>query len=389
MSNSPKRCVSCSRCLSFCPVFLASQREELSPKAKNQLFEHLETGEPVLDEKLCRKLEEMCIACGRCASACAQHLSVPDRLSQVRARHPGWEQRLWNLWITGGDALWPVLGTLGRALGRAPSKGVIGSVKAMADRPREAPWIRVTRYDASRTGQRAMFFAGCTARRVRPEWADKGRAILEGLGFTVVSAKESCCGGTLLSAGLHTQAFEAMRGNVEAWRNAGRPAMVTACDSCLYALGRYPEQTGLFLNTDEAGQWSKGLTGLAALWGDTEFDVRPPDAPLRWHAPCHGLAHQEDRHWLERLLGPSLRTPEGVNCCGLGGVVQLTNRPLTARIADACWDALGRTPGTRVLTGCSGCTIQLSATRPRDVSVAHWLDAVSPSAGPDEAASDR
>ncbi|NHZ48480.1 (Fe-S)-binding protein, partial [Desulfovibrio sp. XJ01] len=105
----------------------------------------------------------------------------------------------------------------------------------------------------------------------------------------------------------------------------------------------------------------------------------------------------------------------GVNCCGMGGVLQLAAPDLSRTVADACWNALlperaatftpapssscapsspdaasttsaastpaattnaTRQPGITVLTGCSGCTLQLAATAPPDVRVLHWLDVV-------------
>lgn len=374
--TTARKCVACSRCLSFCPVFLSSQREEWSPKAKNQLFEHLAAGDARLDEAPCRKLGEMCVSCGRCVAACAQHLSVPERLAELRAAHPGWEQYLWDLWITRGDMLWPALGTIGKALGDAPGKGVLAGAKAMGATPRIAPWISVREYDRHAGGRRIQFFAGCTARRVRPGWLATSQSILEGLGYEVVRPREACCGGTLLSAGLRKSAQESMAANVTAWREAGRPMVTTACASCLHALGAYPQHEGLFLNADEARQWSAGLSSLAALWGKTTFELRDQPPSLRWHTPCHGLTHKADQNWLRSVVGKALVAPQGITCCGLGGVVQLSNRQLSMDIAAACWEALAPGPGTQVLTGCSGCTIQLTATRPRGVHVAHWLDVV-------------
>lgn len=376
MTPTPKKCVACSRCLSFCPVFLNSGKEELSPKSKNMLFESIAEDPARLDFKKCKDLAEMCVSCGRCATACAQHLSVPERLADLRAKKPGWEQYLWRIWISQGDALWPVLGTIGRALGDTPGKGMIASAKAMGRKADTEPWIRVLEYDTSAKGRVVFHFAGCTARRVHTEWAAKGRAILEGLGYVVADTREECCAGTLLSAGLRSGAMNAMRANVRAWRDAGRPLIATACTSCLYALSGYSQYGELFANEDEAALWRDSLANVASLWGETTFRVASPPASLRWHAPCHGLACKDDETWLKRTAGSAISTPTGIHCCGLGGVLQLTNRKLSMKLAGECWEAMSPPPGTQVLTGCSGCTVQLASTRPKGVDVAHWLDAV-------------
>ncbi len=378
MTQSLKKCVACSRCLSFCPVFLASGKEELSPKSKNMLFECIVEDPARLDFKKSKDLAEMCVSCGRCATACAQHLSIPDRLAELRAKKPGWEQYLWRIWISQGDALWPVLGTIGKALGDTPGKGMAASVKALGRKAATRPWIRVLDYDTSAGGRTVYHFAGCTARRVHPEWVATGKAILKGLGYTVADAQEECCGGTLLSAGLRSSALNAMDANVRAWRDVGRPLITTACTSCQYSLAKYVQYEELFDSDEEAGRWRNSLVNLASLWGGTTFQVEAPPASLHWHAPCHGTVCKDDEAWLKRTAGKAVSTPAGIHCCGLGGVLQLTNRALSTSFAGECWEAMSPPPGAQVLTGCSGCTIQLASARPQGVDVAHWLDAVQP-----------
>ena len=176
----------------------------------------------------------------------AKAVGVPKGCRILRAQKPGWEQYLWDIWISRGDALWPVLGTIGRALGDSPGKGMLASVKAMGKKTSMAPWINVREYDNRAKGQTILYFAGCTARRVRPEWVAKSQTILKGLGYNVARTKEECCGGTLLSAGLHSSAIKAMRSNIQTWRDVGRPAIATACTSCQYALANYVDQKELF-----------------------------------------------------------------------------------------------------------------------------------------------
>jgi len=375
-TKSKKKCVSCSRCLSFCPVFLAANKEELSPKAKNQLFELLQGNESQLDEKMMAKLAGMCVSCGRCVNACAQKLSVPERLGELRREHPRWEQYLWDVWISRGDTLWPALGTIGRALGNSSGKGMIASVRALGSGSEVTPWVKVKEYDCRAQGRPVFYFAGCTARRVRPQWVKKSRKILERLGFHIVTMEDACCGSTLLSAGLEKSALQGMRANVERWRSAGRPLVATACTSCLYGLANYVKYPELFQGDTECGQWAESLTNIASLWGGTAFRVDQPPSVVRWHAPCHGLSFKDDHAWLVRTTDGLVTSPSMVSCCGLGGVTQLVNKSLCMQVNERCWGSLAPEQGTQVVTGCSGCTIQLTATRPDGVEVAHWLDIV-------------
>ncbi len=369
-------CIACGKCLSFCPVLLATLQEEFSPKAKNQLFEALENSDTQLDERLVKKLAEMCVSCGRCTNACPQGLSVPNKLAVLRKKHPGWEQYLWDLWISKGDLFWPALGTIGKALGECQGKGRLSSIRAMAPFPEISPWVKVLNYDKSGQGKKALFFAGCTANRVRREWVKKATTLLENLGYTHSEEKMECCGGTLLSAGLEKSGLKSMHINIETWRKAGRPLLVTACTSCIYSLAKYTEHEDLFKDTDEREQWDYSVCSLASLWGKTTFDVSLKPSSLRWHSPCHGIHFTEDYTWLNIITDGALVSPQEPICCGLGGVVQLANHKLSTTISSKCWDVLSADKGTQVVTGCSGCIIQLTTTRPPGVEVVHWLDII-------------
>ena len=61
-------------------------------------------------------------------------------------------------------------------------------------------------------------------------------------------------------------------------------------------------------------------------------------------------------------------------CCGFGGVLQIMNPELSRDLATKCWDGLDAR--AEVLTGCSGCTLQLASHAPEGTSVRHWLDVV-------------
>ena len=62
-------------------------------------------------------------------------------------------------------------------------------------------------------------------------------------------------------------------------------------------------------------------------------------------------------------------------CCGMGGILKMSNPDLSMQIADTCLSGFPKDIHT-ILTGCSGCVMQLTAAAPEDVEVLHWLDIV-------------
>jgi glycolate oxidase iron-sulfur subunit len=443
--EQPRACLLCGQCTAACPAFLTTGREELSPRAKHLVFAALRDEPGRLGLKPARELADRCLSCGRCAAICPQGLSVPQALAALRAKHPNWQQWLWKQWIEHGRLLWPALAQMTRVVpGAVVPEGVqhmLRSAAAMLPPPPPAPWIVAYRDEHDRAtpdtlrdgpdegrdeaGDEtrghaprppAMLFAGCTARRIRPRWKDTARGLLRWLGHPAPAQGDedafTCCGSTLEHAGIPDAAATARARNLDAWRAAGRPLLVTFCATCHHGLAEYPGHADLDWQDGERETWTAALRPLSTLWGKAAFRVTGdtpalPEpgapAPVRYHQPCHRKDTDPDAAWLRALLGDRMRAPGGVNCCGMGGVLQLAAPDLSRTVADACWNALlperatasspasapasstdapaatpdaAQAPDITVLTGCSGCTLQLAATAPRNVRVLHWLDVV-------------
>lgn len=372
----------------------------MSPKAKHALLEALAettprtggasgTAEsyPEFDPKTLSLLAECCVSCGRCRLECSRSLSVPVALAAARAAQPGWRQWFWKNWILSGKLIWPTAAAFSRfmpALGKDGSfiRENIRSAKAMNGPDAPAPWLA---FSPGKNGanEPVALFAGCTAARVRKSWGDKAFRLLAAKGFSPIPDKHfTCCGATLDHAGIPDAALNAARENITVWRTAGSPKLAVFCASCHHGLAHYPAMPGLFTDETEAARWLAALTPLSRFFSPTEFS--PTDhAPTssRYHSPCHWEKKDPDLTLLRTAL-PGLSQGEGI-CCGLGGVVKLANPGLSMDLARACWAGLAspENPTEKnsppVLTGCSGCVMQLGATAPEGSTVHHWLDVVS------------
>lgn len=379
MPSPTRDCILCGRCLSVCPVFLATGKEELSPKAKHQLLKTLADSPESLRMESCRTLADMCLGCGRCLTACTQGLSVPKVLGELRAQHPEWRQWVWKTWIEKGTALWPLMASLGKL---APQQGpesvaALGrSLSAMGKNTTLSPWLAIDHFDTDiGKGKTAMLFSGCTAKRVQKGWQKNATTILESLGFTCIPETETaCCGLTLEHAGLPHAASKSCQKNIEAWRAAGRPLLIAFCATCLHGLKSYIDYD-LPWEKDEREIWQQSVRPLSSLWGKTTFTIRP-SAPesIAYHQPCHQEKNDTDKTWLTAVLADRLYAPSGPHCCGMGGILQLSNRKLSEKVSAGCWQNLQKEHPQQVITGCSGCTVQLKATAPEDIHVAHWLE---------------
>lgn len=374
-------CTQCGECLNVCPVFREFKREEYAPKAKRLLLEPHDKDfaiEEVIPWEKVRDLARLCAGCGRCKQACARKLSTADLLADARANHPDWSQYLWEIWIKYMGPLWPTIGFAASLIPDSVTpemlKSSIAPAKALVNKKDIRPWARISPGPGAvvDTSRPVVVFGGCTANRVRGQWLEKADELLRRWGYTVLDPSGfTCCGGTMHHAGQY-KTMNAMReANAEYWRSLGRPAIVAFCASCHHSLEEYADG---FLPEDDAKAWKSCLTPLSALLTDARAEPTP-DAPLAYgyHQPCHWYLTDKDMPFLKTIL-PGLEKGTGL-CCGMGGILKMSNPDLSMRIADTCLN--GFKPGTvDIVTGCSGCVMQLSAAAPDTVSVYHWLDIV-------------
>lgn len=141
-------CTQCGTCLNTCPVYNLIRREEVSPKAKQELLADAVRKNTTLNWQRTLNLSNFCASCGRCFAVCPRHLSVPEALNRARALNPGWRQKFWKLWINGRRALWPAAKHLAPLWPHSllPEKLAClqDSARAMAQPAKVAPLIRLS-----------------------------------------------------------------------------------------------------------------------------------------------------------------------------------------------------------------------------------------------------
>lgn len=369
-------CTQCGDCLNVCPVFSLYRREEYSPKAKRLLMEPLDgwgTEEASLPWETVRKLSRLCAGCGRCGRQCARKLSTSDLLADVRSRTPHWTQSIWDIWIRRAGSLWPLAGRIASLAPLLPGVPALQTARSLLPQRPVAPWLRLKPEAPAKDETPVAVFAGCTARNARPEWTGKAEALLRRWGYHLVSGSGfTCCGGTLHHAGLFAAQDDVRRKNLDHWRKLGRPAIAVFCASCKHSLGAYAEEGGM--DAEEAGLWKRRVRGLADFLAHpvTEATGEAPALP-GYHQPCHWDGKDPDLPFLRQGL-PGLTQGKGL-CCGMGGILKMTDADVSAAIGRQCME--GFEPGCRhIVTGCGGCTLQLASAAPGGVSVRHWLDVV-------------
>jgi glycolate oxidase iron-sulfur subunit len=367
-------CILCGKCLEVCPLLAATGREELGPRAKADLARLLASDDALLAGEDVARLTGLCLGCHRCTAVCSQGVDVPGLVAALRRAHPDFKGWLWKTWLTHARALWPA----GSSAARLVPEGLVPErfgrqLKALAGLrggPGLTPFLRPTFFPDTHRGEAVLLFAGCTATHVRERWLTTALGLLDGLGVTVLPGDFGCCGSGLKGAGFAAEAETMARRNIEVWRGAGRPKMITFCASCRAGLIGYGD---LLADSAETQRWMQSATTLSALVIGAKFVLSEAVAQrIGYHRPCHADGADSDFRLLKAALGDGLTTATEGLCCGFGGVMGLGAPHLADRVTARCWQGLAG--ADVVVSGCSACVTRLAATAPDGVAVGHWLE---------------
>lgn len=369
-------CILCGKCLEACPLLRATGREELSPRGKADLYRLLSGDEAALSSKSAARLAGLCLGCQRCVEACPQSVDVPGMVAALRGEHPNFKSWLWKTWLTKADTLWKTSGRLAKVMPKSvPSESFGSLLKLLAGMREESdmsPFVKVETFPDTYRGQQMLLFAGCMANNMKQDWLATAHRLLDELGVEILPDDFTCCGGGLRTAGFSGEAGSVAAANIEVWRSAGKPQVVTFCASCLASLREYSEY---FQDRVEAQQWRDSLVPLAGMLHGATFSLGAGASErIGYHHPCHAGLSDPDFGLLSHVLSGRLTVATSRECCGFGGVMQLGAPELAEKVNAQCRDILMQTE--TVVTGCSACVAQLSATLGASVVVGHWLEGI-------------
>ncbi len=381
MKPHEKACILCGRCLEVCPLLAATAREELGPRAKHQLDAAVRAGS--IPPRSAKELAGLCLGCGRCADVCPQGLEAVEVVAAMRGRHPGLYEWLWKIWMRRARATWPALaGLAAKYPHRLPGTARMSLLRGMAPQSTPRTWLQFD-CTAPVTGMpsQVAVFPGCVGAAARGDWLEKAEIMVRTAGGSTLSTLAwECCGATLGHAGLRAEQRHVQEHNIAVWRKAGRPCLTVFCASCLGGLLAYAADAALPWEPGEAALWATSIKPLSALLLERKCNLEVTEqtpVAVYYHRPCHGGRLDTDQELLRRGFGERLHVPKEARCCGMGGIMQLAAIHLSRTVATACWENLGAASGDALVTGCSGCVLQLTATAPEGIRVVHWLDVVA------------
>ncbi|MCL6501853.1 MAG: anaerobic glycerol-3-phosphate dehydrogenase subunit C [Pirellulales bacterium] len=395
-----RSCNACGHCRTqaadtrMCPVFRFAPAEEASPRAKANLMRAILTGQlppEAMGEETFKEVADLCVNCHMCRLECPANVDIPKLMLEAKAayvannglRPSDWVLTRLDLFSALGSRLHPLLNWM---LSNRQARWLLEKLAGVArgrKLPRFAPRSfirqahrrRLTR-PTRRAGRKILYFVDTYANYHDPQLAEALVAVMEHNGVAVyVPPEQTQSGMALVSVGAVDGARAVARRNVRTMAEAIRQgyAIVATEPSAALCIQRiYPD-----LLDDEDARLVAEHTSEACtyLWqlhlnGKLQLDLRPINAPVGYHHPCHlrALEVGSPGESLLRLI-PGLtvqRIDKG--CSGMAGTFGMKREnyrnslragwPLIAAVRESTWQA-----GT---TECSACKMQMEqgTTRP-------------------------
>jgi glycolate oxidase iron-sulfur subunit len=378
-------CVHCGLCLSACPTYRVTGRENSSPRGRIYLLRGVAEGKIELGGLVAEELA-LCLGCRACETECPSGVEFGAMLEKGRAAvtesglRRGWGARI-ELFALRRILAYPrrlhaFVSLLGLAQRlrvdrlaaivlpfTAPARSLLPRVPAASER-RRLPAFTPAR--GKRRGRVALL-EGCVMAEL---FGDVNRATVRVLarnGYdVVVPAEQGCCGALHAHAGDRATACRLAERNIDAFAApGGEPvdAVVSNSAGCGAALR-------------EIDQWLPGRgEALVARVRDVcewldEVGLRPPEGSLParvcYDDPCH-LVHAQGiaaapRRVLNAIPGLELVAhADAQSCCGAAGTYNLLQVEMSRQVLAPKLDALAAADPDWIASGNPGCLLQLRA----------------------------
>lgn len=391
-----KKCMKCGNCQAVCPIYKETKVEANVARGKIQLAEAFLKGELEANENLNDKMFK-CLLCKTCMTNCPCGVQLDKVVTAAReelARRKGLHPLkkaifqvlkrpgIFDLGLKMGGAFqglafkknsdgygynprFPIGLDMKRFIPKIATVSVKNRFPEVVS-PQPGSNLKVK---GKAVKMRVAFFTGCTINHM---FTDIGEAVVDVLtrqGIEVViPKKQHCCGTPVFAHGDRKTAVEMALSNIATFEEARVDAIIIACGTCASAWkDYYPEWlkgTPDYARARALADKTFEITDFLMNHIDLDAHLGKLDMKVTYHDSCHlnrelGIV-KEPRELIKKIPGVELvemKNPD--RCCGGAGSFSLMYYDISLGILQKKMADAASTGADYILTGCSGCKMQL------------------------------
>ncbi|PCI38238.1 MAG: hypothetical protein COB53_05065 [Elusimicrobia bacterium] len=381
--DAASQCSRCGYCEQACPTYVATGREAMSPRGRNQIVRSLLEGK-LSDPSSAEEALSSCLLCSACTTVCPASVPTADLVLEgrrmLREGKPHWIAALASRLLVENPALFEALIRWGNRFKRWGLAGLAARFKIlrvlglpametailhMGETPSQT-LREILREQPERKGGAWAYFTTCGTNFLFPQVGKSTLHVLESSLGEGTAPEHPCCGLLSFNYGSVEDARTLARRTIEKFEGSDCP-VVGDCSSCVAFLKSYPQ---LFLSE---GEWKKRAEAFVTRVRDFSECLDPKDLPtgtvsetgtVTLHDACRARNGQgiidEPRAVMRSLGGDRCRElGDGGECCGGAGAFSAMHPELSDVLLRKKIGAIADTQASMVLATSTSCLLQL------------------------------
>jgi glycolate oxidase iron-sulfur subunit len=391
------RCIRCAACLTACPTYVVTHKEEEGPRGRIAIMRAIVEGHLDVTPDAVEHLDN-CLLCEACTNVCPagvqmESMGVAFRESlaapkKTAGRPPA--ERIAFEWLFGDLGHFRMLGRLIWLYQRsgvqwlarhAGALRLLGLHDMESMLPEVPARFVVPEGQTVGQGQRVHVFAGCIMSTAFARTTEATSRLVAAFGCQAeLTRGQVCCGALQIHSGDVERARDLAQQNVAAFGDSDAPIVVNAA-GCGAMLKHYGQ---LLPEEPRAASMAARVQDVSEFLAQRQPLHAPREVPLTvtLQDACHLLHAQRiseaPRKLLRSIPGLELREmAEAEICCGSGAMYNVSHPAMSAELRHRKCANIAASGSKVVVTGNPGCFVQIQAGLPKDIRVRHIVDVLA------------
>lgn len=375
-----EKCHGCGTCREYCPVFVATGKEEATARAKANILRGIISGkisQSEIDSNQFYQIMDYCLNCGQCLTDCPTNVNIPGLAVLAKEKlHEKRSFKINEIILQRGKLVSSFASLFSFISNKLLSISMIRKMMHFSvgiHYNRKFPnFSRLTKPKQQEVyKKKIVLWTGCAAQFNDPEGElQSSLALFNKLGYEIILPEWKCCNVAKLSYGNIVDSIKDIEFNIKTllpYVDQNIPIVFTAA-SCGYAfMHEYPTFFGNKIGVKKIADSSYDIhdfLGNTFLNGNYAGFFKSIEKKVVYHAPCH-LKTQNNKFGPNDLMKliPGLQLLKiNDSCCGIAGTfgMKKENFDLSMEIGSKLFEEINNSEADLVLSGCGTCQIQIN-----------------------------